>query len=91
MEKNIIMMSVIGTTIVFYVGVIVGIWVGISFKNVYGKYCSIKYTKIFKKHKDICNWLKSELSAVKKPKMDKRIDNNKVKLLELLIKKLNIE
>jgi len=48
-----------------------------------------KCRKTIKKHKDIVNWLKSELSGTKKQKLGKRnIDNNKVKLLELLIRRL---
>lgn len=48
-----------------------------------------KCQKTLKKHKDVVNWLKSELSGAKKQKLSKRnIDNNKIKLLELLIRRL---
>ena len=43
---------------------------------------------IIKRHRDIVNWLKSELAQAKNNKLGKRIDNNKVKLLKLIVKKL---
>lgn len=47
-----------------------------------------KCQKTLKKHRDIVNWLKSDLSNIRKKKMDKNIDPKKVKLIELLISKL---
>ena len=47
-----------------------------------------KCKQVLKKHRDIKNWLKSELVQVKKKKLGKRIDPNRVKLLELLISRL---
>lgn len=47
------------------------------------------HKNLYKKHKDISNWLKSELKFLENPKVDKyRIDENKVKLLKLIISKL---
>lgn len=47
-----------------------------------------KAKNIIKKHRDIANWLKSELVQIKRKKTDKNIDSNKVKLLEILIQRL---
>ena len=47
-----------------------------------------KCQKTLKKHKDVVNWLKNELSEVKDKRLTKRIDQNKVKLIELLTSKL---
>lgn len=47
-----------------------------------------KCKQVFKKHRDIKNWLKSELVGAQNQKLTKRIDQNKVKLLELLISRL---
>ena len=73
--------------VIFYFGVVAGMWAMYSLNSSKPYYS--KYREIYKKHKDISNWLKSELSSLTKVKMDKNIDKNKVKLLELLIKKLN--
>lgn len=48
-----------------------------------------KCQKILKNHKDVSNWLKSEISQAKIATKGKNIDQRKVKLLELIIKKLN--
>lgn len=50
--------------------------------------CDNKYKITLKKHKDIVNWLKSELKETSNNKLTKRIDSNKVKLLEILIQRL---
>lgn len=48
-----------------------------------------KHKKLYKKHKDIVNWLKSDLKTLENHKLDKyRIDKNKVNLLKLIISKL---
>lgn len=50
--------------------------------------CDEDCKKTLKKHKDILNWLKSTLKDVKQPKLNKRVDSNKVRVLELIIKRL---
>lgn len=45
--------------------------------------------KTLKRQRDVANWLKSELASIKRPKMGKKnIDPKKVRLIELIIKRL---
>lgn len=69
--------------ILFYLGVVLGVWLGKKETSYY-----IKYKTIYKKQRDVLNWLKSELALSKSIKLTKSIDRNKVKLLELIIKRL---
>ena len=71
---------------IFYLGVIAGIWAGMSFKKTDAIF--IEHSRLIKKHKDITNWLKSLLSESEKSKLTKNIDKNKIRLLETLINKL---
>lgn len=68
--------------ITFLLGVILG---GLSFMKAP---CDKECRETLKKHKDIRNWLNSELKTATKRKLDKSIDPNKIKLLEIIIKKL---
>lgn len=67
---------------VFTVGLIIG---ALSFMKAP---CDEECKNIIKRQKDVLNWLKSALKDAKNKKLTKRIDNNKVRLLELIIKKL---
>ena len=71
---------------IFYLGVIAGIWTGMSFKKTDAIF--IEHNKLIKKHRDIINWLRSLLSESKNNKLSKNIDRNKVRLLEIIIGKL---
>ncbi|MFT6125885.1 MAG: hypothetical protein ACJAVA_000327 [Flavobacteriaceae bacterium] len=46
-------------------------------------------TNINKNHKDVLNWLRSELAQETKNKLTKIINKDKIELLKLIIKKLN--
>lgn len=69
--------------IIFYLGVAAGMWAMYSFSS------NDNYKSILKKHKDIVNWLRSELSEANKVKISKNIDPNKVKLLERIVNRLD--
>jgi len=48
-----------------------------------------KYHHTLKKHTDIKNWLKSELKNANNKKLHKRLDPKKIKLLEIIISRLD--
>ena len=79
MEPVIVITALIAS---FFLGVLVN--KKINRHNITSEKCK----ELSKKHRDIANWLKSELNSATVKKMGKRIDTNKVKLLELVIKRL---
>lgn len=50
--------------------------------------CDKNCKETLKKQKDVLNWLKSALKESENNKLTKNIDQNKVKLLELIIQRL---
>ena len=52
------------------------------------RYISESSNDITKKHRDIKNWLKSELRRAENSKLTKNIDQNKVRLLRIIVNKL---
>lgn len=72
--------------IIFYVGVLAGMWAMYSLTS--NSTYRLKYKNIYKKHRDVLNWLRSSLSETNKQKVGKRIDGNKVKLIQKIVDKL---
>lgn len=78
---------VIAATLVITFSFLLGVLVSTKVIKHYGT--DEKCRKVSKKHRDVVNWLKSELAIAEKVKLTKTLDHRKIKLLKLIIKRLS--
>ena len=70
------------------IGVALGVWLSDAFRNREIRLIENKLRNINKIKLDTLNWLRSELSYASRAKLTKQVDEQKIALLEKIIKKL---